>query len=105
LAEELQEENVFDVIWFPQGFLIDEGVYQRSLKTLYRALKPGGLLLSVALPDDPGTAAVAKFVFSLCVADRSVQVLTDDFSKVGFENIEVLTIKDSIAPIIASKPQ
>ncbi len=103
VAQNIQEENIFDVIWFPQGFLTNPQDYQIALDKVYRALKPSGALMVVTAVMEPGVATINKFVNSLSSADRSAEFLKNSFMQVGFKNIEILPVSYSVIPIIALK--
>ncbi|MDR3478440.1 MAG: class I SAM-dependent methyltransferase [Gammaproteobacteria bacterium] len=102
--EELDDQNVFDVIWFPHVFFSDETV-KTGLKTAIRALKPGGILLTTALSRDKPPARMRQLLNSL----HSNVRLTDDIKhyldEAGFHSIQVFSTPSDYSVITATKPE
>jgi SAM-dependent methyltransferase len=65
-VEELDDEAAFDVAWLPGSFLAAE-TFALALRTVHRALRPGGLLLTGTLDPtgDDGEAAVTRLRLTL----------------------------------------
>lgn len=102
-AQDLQEKNSCDVIWFPHAFFIDDTVFTDSLKAIYSALKPGGILISVYI----NLATQPKYrglQYCLTCKESSLTELIGTFAKFGFNNIKTLAeTARGFIPIIATK--
>lgn len=104
MVQNLKEKNTFDVIWFPQWFLIEDDDYHAAIHTIYSALKPGGVLVSLTVSEEFTQLTLHNFVFSLFGIYRSSAFLVKNFTDIGFREITALPAKKSLIAIVAHKP-
>lgn len=70
-VEELAEERAFDVAWLPASFLPAD-TFATALRTVHRALRPGGLILTGTLDPrgEDAEAAVSRLRLTLWGGER-----------------------------------
>jgi ubiquinone/menaquinone biosynthesis C-methylase UbiE len=103
--QELQEENTFDVIWMAQGFILDHHFFP-GLSAVYRALKPGGMLLTVEFisktQKDMATG-VMDFMSSLYGTVRTPEEIMQFLAQEKFINVREKVVDGLYSLIVASK--
>lgn len=91
-VQDLQDAAVFDVIWVAQGFIPDE-FFLPGLAAMKRALKPGGMILTVEFSGQEeaqkNVSDYAKeFVSSLYGAVRTPTKLVQLLEEAGFGDVQ-----------------
>jgi precorrin-6B methylase 2 len=88
-AEDLADEEAYDLAWVPTFFLADD-VLEQAVERVHAALKPGGWLLlgMYARPGDPLVAAIADLrTARQGGTSRTPQELETMLSDAGFEDV------------------
>jgi len=105
-VENLSETELYDIAYMAQPF-IPEDVFEKGLLNVYRALKPGGILITysfVSISPFPLNNALSKLESSLeAGATRTVNELIDKLKKLHFKPIFRLPELIHVTGIIAIK--
>lgn len=106
-VEDLADEAAFDVAWLPGSFLSAE-TFALALRTVHRALRPGGLLLTGTLDPTGGDAeaAVTRLRLTLwgggIVAPDDVVALVD---AAGYVDVTAVARQSGrLVPVHARRP-
>jgi SAM-dependent methyltransferase len=106
-VEELDDEAIFDVAWLPASFLPAD-TFATALRTVHRALRPGGLLLTGALDPsgDDAAAAVTRLRLTLWGGDSllpaEVVAMAEAAGYVGVTTVE--RTSGRLVPMHARRP-
>jgi len=104
-VQDLNEDETFDVIWVAQAFIFDEH-FIPSLKKLKKALKPGGILLTVEFHEKPLEEKTLEFytmdlMSALYGVIRTPTEVINLLRMNDFRNIKSLPYKEYVDVIIA----
>jgi precorrin-6B methylase 2 len=88
--QDIDDENQFDVVWYPQIFFSHE-VFIAGLQKIITALKPGGMLLTTAIASDKASLAtsVRQLQGALFGGLRSLQEVDIALGAKGFNNLHI----------------
>lgn len=104
--EALEDKNVFDVAWYPQVFFSDTA-FTAGLNSVWRALKPGGKILVIAIlaNEKSPSVYVRKLINALQGGLRTVEEVSIALENSGFKDNKKMTDQSgSCQVIIAKKP-
>lgn len=101
-AEDIKEHNVFDVVWLPHGFIIDDTDFINALKASYFGLKDGGVLISVNV-ELLDQLPYNRLKYSMYCANRKTKDLVELFANIGFKEVRILPTLNGQTPLMAIK--
>jgi ubiquinone/menaquinone biosynthesis C-methylase UbiE len=102
-GDELTEESYFDIAFLPAKFF-DDATLSATFRTLARAMKPGGVVLTGAWRDvgEPRAAAVSKLRCEMWGAGpRTTEEVTAMLNAAGFRKIRIGPSQGAMVPIAA----
>lgn len=107
LVQDLTDDGAFDVAWLPGNFL-PTADFPAALDAVFRALRPGGLVLMATLGgggDDPA-AATARLCATLWGGDAvEPDAVVETLGTAGFVDVHVLDrLPSRLQPIQARRP-
>jgi SAM-dependent methyltransferase len=106
LVQDLPDRDAFDFVWLPQIFLPEEAL-DPGLAAIYRALKPGGYLLTLALSltGDELRPALWRLRNTFSGGGvRSDELVAARLSAAGFERVVRVPIPAAYRPVVGRKP-
>jgi SAM-dependent methyltransferase len=104
-GDELTDVDAFDVAFLPAKFQSD-AAYEGTLRALFTALRPGGLVMTDAWrdPGDPRVASVSKLRSERWGSGpRTTEAVTTMLERAGFSGIQVGPALGAAVPLLARR--
>lgn len=102
--QDLADENLYDVVWFPHVFFADS-IFNSCLMKIRHALKPNGILFTgaISLEKKCQSTSVRQLINSLYGGLRATNELSNALAEAGFKDIKTFPEISGYCTITAVK--